>query len=205
MRTSRAGAPLSTICAALIGLFSINQTTNFIGQGSANQTKRSNKSIRCVIYTERRDWDPANAAIVYGTIENLFDGPIEVTYWPALYLSASGTGPESHWAAQGRFVALVDLFPGDHFSAKSNVVENQAGRDHALRLKFKQKGDKVDFQKIDVRKLIWSNELASAGPYLKLFAVVPPGSYDLKLQLENAAESCESAKIRVTISGKKHE
>lgn len=205
MKAPRGGNPLSAIGAVLVGLLSINQNANFFDQGSADQTKKSNKPIGCVIYTERRDWDAANPAIVYGTIENLSDGPIEVAYWPALYLSASGTGPESHWAPKGRFVAPVDLVPGDPFSAKSHVVENEAGPDHALHLKFKRKGDKFDFNKIDVRKLIWANELTSARPSLKLFAVVPPGSYDLQLELENETGVCESTQIRVTISGKKHE
>jgi hypothetical protein len=174
---------------------------NVLGQSGADQTKKINKSIRCAIHTERRDWDSANTAIVYGTIENLSDGPIEVAYWPVLYLSAASTGPEAHWAPQGRFVASVDLIPGDPFST-TRVVDSEVGREHALRLKFKEKGDKIDFNKVDVRNLIWVNELASARPSLKLFAAVPPGAYDLQLVLENEVGSCESPKISVTISVK---
>jgi hypothetical protein len=204
MKTALGGISLLAIGALSVELFSINYKSPSAFQNGGGQNKSAYISMRCVLHTQQQDWDPSNPAVIYGTVENLSDGPREVAYWSELYLTAA-SGLESHWAAQGRFTAPVDLFPVDPLSAESHQVDRKVKTDHALHLKFKQKGDKVDFGKVDARNLIWASELRSSTPTLKLFAVVPPGAYDLQLVLTNESESCESAKIRVTILGRKRE
>lgn len=41
-------------------------------QSKVEQTTKTNRVVRCVIYAERSDWKPTEPAVIAGEIENAF-------------------------------------------------------------------------------------------------------------------------------------
>ena len=81
----------------------------------------------------------------------------------------------------------------------SNVgLQSVKGRP-TVELKLDHKDAQAEFT-IDAARLIWDYEIVSRAPTLRLFSMVKPGLYDLRLQMSWEGGSCESGKIRLRIA-----
>jgi hypothetical protein len=63
------------------------QVTLLDAQTRVLEKKSQNPDIRITIEVDNREWKREGTASITGTIENLFDGPLEVAVTPTLYLS----------------------------------------------------------------------------------------------------------------------
>lgn len=138
--------------------------------------RTTSRKIACTVRIQDREWKPDEPAIVSGVIENLTDGPQEVNVFPTLYLSSKSSS-----ADRDKYWASVDLF-GDR--PLSDDRDKKGGISaQPIKLAFKAKNDLLDFH-IDAKHILWEREISSIWPSRKLFVVVEPGSYDLRLIVE---------------------
>lgn len=161
------------------------------------EKKSPNSDIRCTIEVESRKWKRDGPATVIGTIENLFDGPLDVGVTPTLYLSYPAFPPED------RYWAPVDVLKDRPLSLDKRPIgskgEGVTIRPNALKLTFKTKGDSVHFR-IDAQHILWDRTISSLWPSMKLFGVVEPGTYDVRLVLESERGESESNRVKVVVS-----
>ncbi|SRR5258706_569159 len=169
------------------------------GQTRVEEKHTFNHDIRCVVQTERRQWNRNTDAIISGTIENRTEGPLELEVDPALYLS-SNTSSEM----RDKFWAPVDLFHGNPIDTDKRDVGGVGVSIEArpIRLQFKNKDDKIDFR-IDAQHLLWAKEISSVWPSSALFSTVKSGDYDLQLVLETDKGRVESSKVKISIDASK--
>jgi hypothetical protein len=182
------------------GLLTYNAAQS-LAQTAVEEKHQFNHDIRCVIQTERGEWNRTNKAVVSGTIENLVDGPLEMDVDPTLYLSsrtASEMG-DKYWAP-------ADLLHDRPISIETHALsaDKQAEgiQPVPIHLRFKNKDDKIDFR-IDAQHLLWAKVISSVWPSLKLFTTVKSDKYDLQLVLETDNGKVESPKVIVSIDASK--
>ena len=65
MKTARSRILLVAIGALSMELLSIDYTASSAFQNSRGQNKSAKTSIRCVLYTQKQEWEPSNPAVVY--------------------------------------------------------------------------------------------------------------------------------------------
>jgi len=164
------------------------------------EKKSQNPDIRITIEVDNREWKREGTASITGTIENLFDGPLEVAVTPTLYLSRPAfPRDDTYWAP-------VDVLKDRPLSLDKRPIgskgEGVAIRPNALRLTFKQKGDSIPFR-IDPQHILWDRTISSVWPSMKLFGVVEPGTYDVRLVVESERGKSESNRVKIVISGEK--
>jgi len=171
------------------------------GQTTVGDEHKFNHDVRCVIQTERRQWNRTAEAGVSGTIENLTDGMLEMEVDPTLYLSsrtASEMG-DKYWAP-------ADFLHDKPISTKKHAIgadkKAEGIEPVPIRLQFKSKGDKIDFR-IDAQHLLWAKVISSVWPSSHLFSTVKSDEYDLQLVLETDSGRVESPKVKVSIDAGK--
>jgi hypothetical protein len=161
------------------------------------EKKSQNADIRCTIEVESREWKRDGQTAITGTIENLVDGPLDIPVAPTLYLSSPALSSEdSYWAP-------VDLLKDCPLSLdKRSMGPNGGGvaiRQNALHLTFKKKGDSIHFR-IDAQHILWDRTISSLWPSMKLFGVVRPGTYDVRVVLESRRGESESNRVKIIVS-----
>jgi len=171
------------------------------GQTDAGKNLKANPVITCAIRTEHREWNPAQPATVYITIESLSDNPSEIPLWSLLYLSPSSpvTYSKPIGVNTGRIAAGVDASALSPFGRPSGAGVRDRKGDDSARLRFSHKGEKVEFV-IDARNLTWDFETANRTPTFRLFEITKPGAYDLQFHMYWESGACESPKVRVSIA-----
>jgi hypothetical protein len=154
--------------------------------------------IRCTIEVDNGAWKRDSPTAITGTIENLFDGSLDIAATPTLYLSRTA------FSREDRYWAPVDLLKDRPLSLdKRPIGSNGVGvaiRPIAKRLTFKKKGDSIHFH-IDAQHVLWARTISSVWPSMKFFGVVEPGTYDLRLVLESQRGESESNRVKVVVSG----
>jgi hypothetical protein len=184
--------PLFSISAVWV-LPLLLQVAALNAQTRVVENKSQDPDIRCTIEVDRRDWKRDEPAAVIGTIENLFDGSI----MPTLYLSRPAFPREdTYWAPVDVLSDRPLSLDERPFGSKSEAV---AIRPKAPRLTFKKKGDSIHFR-IDAQHILWDRTISSVWPSIKLFGIVEPGTYDVRLVLESERGECESDRVRVVVS-----
>lgn len=107
-------------------------------QSKVEQTTKTNRVVRCVMYAERSDWKPTEPAVIAGEIENAFDGPLEIKVVPVLYLSSTTSD-----ALRDRYWSPVDLFHDASLSTDRQAIDAKATvisiKNRSLLLQFKKK------------------------------------------------------------------
>jgi hypothetical protein len=156
-----------------------------------------NRDIRCVIQTERINWNRGNEAVISGEVENLTDGPLSMELDATFYLSASRAVEvgDKYWAP-------VDLQHDKPVSIEKHPVRSGRIMPVPIHLRFKNKGDKVEFR-IDAQHLLWAEVVSSVWPSLPLFKTVKSDEYDLRLVLETDRGTAESPKVKISIDAGK--
>jgi hypothetical protein len=163
-------------------------------QTAVEEKHQFNRDIGCVIQTERNKWNRTTDAVISGTLENLTNGPLGVELDAHFYLS-SRTG----LAEMGdKYWAPVDLLHDKPISIEKHPVRPDKILPVPIRLRFKSKGDKIDFR-IDAQHLLWAKVISSVWPSSKLFTTVKSDEYDLQLVLETDSGTVESSKVKVSI------
>ena len=194
---SRCDFGLGLITALLLAYGS----TELPAQIPVEEKHAFNHDIRCVIQTERGQWNRTTEAVVFGTIENETDGPLELEVDPALYLS-SRTSSEMG----AKYWAPADLLHDKPISTEKHAIgaDKKAEGIEAvpIRLRFKSKGDKIDFR-IDAQHLLWAKVIWSGWPSLRLFSTVKSDDYDVQLVLETDNGRVESPKVHILIDASK--
>jgi hypothetical protein len=172
-------------------------------QSKVEQTIKTNRVVRCVIYAERSDWKPTEPAVIAGEIENAFDGPLEIKVVPVLYLSSTTSD-----ALRDRYWSPVDLFHDAALSTDRQAIDPKATvisiKSRSILLQFKKKGDIVKF-KLDARHTLWDRQISSVWPSRSLFSVIESGVYNLQLVLEADEGNSESRSLRIQIDSLKSE
>jgi len=164
------------------------------GQRTVEEKHKFNHDIRCLVQTERRRWNRNTETIIFGTIVNLTDGPLELDVDPALYLS-SRTSSEMG----DKFWAPVDLLHDSPIGTDKHADGVGVSiKPRPIRLQFKSKDDKTDFR-IDAQHLLWAKEISSVWPSSALFSTVKSDDYDLQLVLETDNGRVESPKVKISI------
>jgi hypothetical protein len=189
------------VCLAVLTCFFACSFGGLSGQTPVEEEHKFDHNIRCVIQTERRQWNRTTEAGVSGTIENLTDGPLEMEVDPTLYLSSRTVSEmgDKYWAP-------ADFLHDGPISTKKRAIGTDKKAEGIepvpIRLQFKSKGDKIDFR-IDAQHLLWAKVIWSGWPSLHLFSIVKSGDYDLLLVLETGNGRVESPKVRVSIDASK--
>lgn len=151
--------------------------------------------IRCTIEVDSREWKRDRPTAITGTIENLFDGPLDIAATPTLYLSA--------FSPEDRYWAPVDVLKDRPLSLDKRPVgltsEGVMIRPLALHLTFKKKGDSIHFR-IDAQHILWARTISALWPSMHIFAVVEPGTYEVRLVLESQRGESESNRVKVVVS-----
>ena len=136
-------------------------------QSKVEQTTKTNRVVRCVIYAERSDWKPTEPAVIAGEIENAFDGPLEIKVVPVLYLSSTTSD-----ALRDRYWSPVDLFHDAALSTDRQAIDPKATaisiKSRSILLQFKKKGDIVKFSY--ARHTLWDRQISSVWPSRSLFS-----------------------------------
>jgi len=163
-------------------------------QDKVQEHRTASHKVGCTVHVQDFQWTPTAPAIVSGNVENLTEGPLEISLRPALYLSSKTSS-----ADRDRYWAPVDLF-GDG----PLPVDNGKGgiRARPIKLTFKTKGESLDFR-LDAQRVFWAREISSVWPSQKLFVAVEPGSYDLRLVLGEEDGDSACAIATVVIPGSK--
>jgi hypothetical protein len=160
-----------------------------------------NPNIRCTIRSESRNWNPSVPSIITGTIENLSDGPLDIAVQPTFYLSpypAAGayTAPDEYWAP-------ADVLKDTSLELNRRSIgpkgKAEAIEPRSLQLKFKNKGDSIDFR-IDAQHVLWDRVISSVWPSRNLFSAVPPGTYAVRLVLGSKSGESKSNLEKIVIS-----
>jgi len=194
---SRCNLGLGLITALLLAYGS----TELPAQNPVEEKHAVNHDIRCVIQTERGQWNRTTEAVVFGTIENETDGPLELEVDPALYLSSrtSSEMGDKYWAP-------ADFLHDKPISTKKHAIgadkKAEGIEPVPIRLQFKSKGDKIDFR-IDAQHPLWAKVISSVWPSSHLFSTVKSDEYDLQLVLETDSGRVESPKVKVSIDASK--
>jgi hypothetical protein len=166
-------------------------------QTRVSEKKSQNPAIRCTIEVDSREWTSDGPAVVIGTIENRFDGPLDIGVAPTLYLS------HPTFPREDRYWAPVDVLKDRPLSLDKRPIGSKgkgvAIRQNALRLTFKKKGDSVHFR-IDAQHILWDRTISALWPSMKLFGVVEPGTYDVRLDLESERGESKSNRVKVVVS-----
>lgn len=157
--------------------------------------KTQTAEIRCTIEVDSREWSRDRPTAITGTIENLFDGPLDIATTPTLYLSA--------FSPDDRYWAPVDVLKDRPLSLDKRPVgatsEGVMIRPLALHLTFKKKGDSIHFR-IDAQHLLWARTISALWPSMHIFTVVEPGTYEVRLVLESQRGESESNRVKVVVS-----
>jgi hypothetical protein len=187
---------LSLFLVTYVALLFVNCPRVF-AQVAIEEQHKFNHDIRCVIRTEHQQWDRTSETLLYGTVENLSDGPIELDVDPALYLSSrtSSAMGDNYWAP-------VDLLHDSPISTNKQPIAGGAGvaiQTRPIRLRFKNKGEKIDFR-LDARHLLWAKTIWSGWPSSAFFSIVKADDYDLQLVLETDKGRVESMKVKLSVN-----
>jgi hypothetical protein len=186
------------LCLGVTCLFLVYASGGLSCQTKVEEKHIFNHDVRCVIQTERRQWNRNTETIISGTMENLTDGPLELEVDPAFYLS-SRTSSEMG----DKFWAPVDLLHDSPIGTdKRNDGVGVNIQPRPIRLRFKNKDDKIDFR-IDAQHLLWAKEVSSVWPSSALFSTVKSDDYDLQLVLETNNGRVESPKVKILIDASK--
>jgi len=181
-----------------IGLLLFAHPSGSYAQTKVEPKRESNLALRCVIETDRAEWNPTAPAVVTGKVENLSDGPLEIAVQPALYLTSKTSSEE-----RDKYWSPVDLFHNSTLGTDRHAIgakgEAEAITAQPVRLQFKSKGDIIAFR-IDVRDILWAREISSVWPSEKFFAVVDSGAYDLELVLETKSGDSKSDKLTIAVA-----
>jgi len=188
--------------------FALSLALAFLPAMATAQTKVEKEDphsrvIRCVIDTERSDWNANEAAIVTGQVESLSDGPLDVKVVPILYLSSATSD-----ALGATLWSPVDVFHDTALGTDRQVINPGASaktisiKSRPVLLQFKKKGDSINF-KIDARHSLWAKTVSSVWPSEPLFSVIEPGTYNVQLVLETDGGNSESQKLRIQIDSLK--
>jgi hypothetical protein len=190
------------VCLGLITCLSLAYSTAELpAQIPVEEKQPLNHDIRCVIQTERGQWKRTTEAVVFGTIENETDGPLELEVDPVIYLSSrtSSEMGDKYWAP-------TDLLHDKPISTEKHAIgagkEAEGIEAVPIRLLFKAKGDKIDFR-VDARHLLWAKVIWSGWPSSALFGIVKSDDYDLQVVLETDNGRVESSKVHVSIDTSK--
>lgn len=186
---------LFTIGATLVLLLPF-QVAPLNSQTPVVEKKSPNPDIRCSIEVDNREWKREGTALITGTIENLLDGPLEVAVTPTLYLSRPS------FPREDLFWAPVDVLQDRPLSLDKRAIglksEGVAIRPNTLPLSFK-KGDSIHFR-LDANHILWARTISSVWPSMNLFAVVKPGTYDVRLVLESERGESSSNPVKVVVA-----
>jgi len=186
---------LSLFLGTYVALLFVHSPRVF-AQVAIEEQRKFNHDIRCVIRTEHQ-WDRASETLLYGTVENLSNGPLELDVDPALYLSSrtSSAMGDNYWAP-------VDLLHDSPISTNKQPIAGGTGvaiQARPIRLRFKNKGEKIDFR-LDPRHLLWAKTIWSGWPSTAFFSIVKSDYYDLQLVLETDKGRVESLKVKVSVN-----
>jgi hypothetical protein len=102
------------------------------------------RGVRCLIQTQRPQWDRNTGTVVSGTIENLADGPVELEAEPELLLISKASSKLSD-----RFWAPVDLLRDVPIGINKRPLDPKRRavsiESQPILLQFKSKGDVFHF------------------------------------------------------------
>ena len=181
-----------------LALLLVSHAAGLSAQTRVPEMKAVNPNIRCTIRSESHNWNPAVPAVVTGTIENLSDGPLNIAVGPTLYLS-----PYPPTAQQDAYWAPVDVLNDSPLRLDKRPIgakgKAEAIKPRLLQLKFKNKGDSIDFR-IDAQHVLWDRVISSVWPSRRLFTVVQPGAYEVRLVLGSENGESKSNRERIAIS-----
>jgi hypothetical protein len=190
MEDGRIIALAALICSAL-------QVASCLAQTSQRPDAAPFGGIRCLIQTERPQWNRNTETIVSGTIENLTDGPLQLEVEPALYLTlrTSSELGDGFWAP-------LDLLHDTSLGTNKRPVSGDGKvisiESRPILLEFKTKGDAIHFR-IDAQHLLWAREISSVWPSSAFFSTVKSGDYDLQLVLETRNGRVETPRVNLSI------
>jgi hypothetical protein len=186
---------------AVFALLLVSHAAGLSVQTRVLEKKAVNPNMRCTIRSESRNWNPAIPAVITGTIENLSDGPLDIAVEPTLYLSPYPPYPPM--AEQDEYWAPVDVLNDSPLRLDKRSIgargEAEAIKPLSLQLKFKNKGDSIDFR-IDAQHVLWDRVISSNWPSRRLFAVVQSGAYEVRLVLGSESGESKSNRQRIAIS-----
>jgi hypothetical protein len=153
---------------------------------STQATTEGIGNLVCRISVQKAEWQQPQAVEVGLVIENRLDSELSLSVVPALTLTPL-TADESQ-KRDVSYAALWDLDRGTTLSPSSTAsLQLKAGSSKKL--------------SSDVASLSWSRMNSSALPQSKLFKVVPPGRYSLRLELtgRHGMALCSSNAVNVLI------
>jgi hypothetical protein len=193
MDDGRIIAVAALICSAL-------QVASCLAQTPQKPDATPSGGIRCLIQTERPQWNRNTETILSGTIENLTDGPLQLEVEPAVYLT-SRTSSE----LGNRFWAPVDLLHDTPLGTNKRPISGHGTvigiESRSILLEFKTKGDAIHFR-IDAQHLLWASDISSVWPSSAFFSTVKSGDYDVQLVLETDNGRVESPNVNISIDVK---
>jgi hypothetical protein len=181
-----------------LALLMVSHSAGLSAQTIVFEKKAANPNIRCTIRSESHDWNPSVPAVITGTIENLSDGPLDIAVGPTLYLS-----PYPTTAQEDEYWAPVDVLKDSPLELDEHPMGAKGAgvaiKPLMLQLKFKNKGGAIDFR-IDARHVLWDRVTSSVWPSQRLFSVVQPGAYEVRLVLGSKDGESGSNRERIAIS-----
>jgi len=127
--------------------------------------------VRCAITTQSASFAAGAKVPVAIRIENVSDGPVSLTLLP--------------------YFTLTDSFP--RYMALTDIIGKDPDFGHNSRFVLTLDKGKSLTSEIDIASLLWALTIQSSPPVKKLYELVPVGSYTLRLEMEVAGESGETA------------
>jgi hypothetical protein len=173
---------VTCLCAA-----QASQGNPLASSTSTQGTREGIGNLVCTISLQQTEWQQPQVVEVGLVIENRLDSELSVSVVPSLTLKPIAATEESQKSEAG-YLALWDLGKGKTLPASATSP---------LQLK---PGDSKRVSS-DIASLLWSGINASVPPQSKLFQVVPPGRYTLRLELigRHGMPLCSSNAVNVLI------
>ena len=166
------------------------QATNGNSPATLTSTKAATEGISnlvCRISVQKAEWQQPQAVEVGLVIENRLDSELSLSVVPSLTLTPFAAAEEPQ-KSEPSYVALWDFDKGTTLPRSATT---------SLQLK---PGASKEVSS-DIASLLWSQINSSALPHSKLFKVVPPGRYSLRLELtgRHGMALCSSNAVNVLI------